>query len=111
MRILNKMGAVVIVFLVLAALLIQASHAATLKASAEDFVLGFLGDVIGLDLTRYDITKTSYSYTFPPYFGGIVKEENVALGLNSDKGDLSLMGTFVKVLSGCWSYMVRRMVR
>ncbi|MEM0216988.1 MAG: hypothetical protein QXK78_04655 [Candidatus Bathyarchaeia archaeon] len=93
MRILNKAGFVAI-FLA-ATLLVQFSCVAALDSTVKDVMLIFLSDVIGLDLTKYDVSKVSYSYMFPPYFGGYVKEEHITLDLSSSSGDVSVMSTFV----------------
>lgn len=91
----EKMSAAAIVLLILVVPLIQTSRAATVNSTTRDKMPAFLSDVIGLDLTKYNITNEGYSFSYPSYYGGNVKEENIALYLASSDGEMHVTGTFV----------------
>jgi hypothetical protein len=91
----EKMSAVAIILLILAIPLFQISRAATINSTAEDKMLAFLGDVVGLDLTKYNITNENYGFNYPLYYGGTVKEEYLELDLVSEEGTISVMSRFL----------------
>jgi hypothetical protein len=91
----EKASTAAIIMLVLAVPLIQTSGAATVDSATREKMLAFLGDVIGLDLTKYNITDGGCGADYPSYYGGIAKEENIGLNLVSDKGNISAMGMFL----------------
>jgi hypothetical protein len=49
----------------------------------------FLTDVMGVDLTEYNITKPGYGISYPSNLGGKVKEETISYQLVSGQGNLS----------------------
>jgi hypothetical protein len=49
----------------------------------------FLTDVMGVNLTEYNITKPGYGTSYPSNFGGKVKEETISYQLVSGHGMLS----------------------
>ncbi len=85
-------GLIVLFFLVV--MLVQTSGADTVDSTVKDMVLVFLSDVVGLDLTKYNITNEGYYSDYPPYYGGEVKEEVLSFDLISSEGSLSVMGIF-----------------
>jgi hypothetical protein len=91
----EKMSAAAIVLLILAVPLIQTSRAETLNSTAKDKMPAFLSEVIGLDLTKYNITNEGYGSTYPLNYGGTVKEENIYLELVSSDGGMHVNGFFV----------------
>ena len=65
--------------------------------TAKQLAPKFLSEVVGLDLTKYNMTKVGYGCDYPSYFGGEVKEEVVSFELISRWGsinDLSAGYTF-----------------
>jgi hypothetical protein len=96
----EKMSVAAIILLILAVPLIQTSRAATVNSTARDKMPAFLSDVIGLDLTKYNITNENYAFNYPPYYGGTVKEEILNLDLVSDEGTISVMCMFLNGFNG-----------
>jgi hypothetical protein len=90
----EKMGAAAIVLLILAVPLIQTSWGATEDVTAKDMVPAFLSDVVGLDLTKYNMTDEKYTVSYPSFYGGVVKDEVISYDLKSDNSELSVMGIF-----------------
>ncbi len=58
----------------------------TIDAKTEDNVLQFINDVMGIDTSKYELTSHSYGSSYPSTFGGSVKQEIMALTLNSSDG-------------------------
>lgn len=59
----------------------------------KDKLLAFLSSVIGLDLTRYNVTVSS-GVTYPPNFGGLVKQEVISCQLDCNGSKIGVMGIF-----------------
>jgi|WetSurMetagenome_2_1015567.scaffolds.fasta_scaffold79475_2 hypothetical protein len=94
MNLLKKNSIVVIALLIIAFPFIHVSGAESADLSARELAPLFLSDVMGLDLTKYNIAKEGYGSDYPVYYGGEVKEEAVSFDLVSDQGNLSVMGIF-----------------
>lgn len=96
----EKMSAVAIILLILAVPLLQTSRASTVNSATRDKMTAFLSDVIGLDLTKYNITNENYGFNYPPYYDSNVKEEHLTLDLVSDEGIISVMCMFLNGFNG-----------
>ncbi len=68
--------------------------------TAKDMMQPFLSEVVGLDLTKYNITTEDYSFKYPSEYGGNVKDEHVYLELVSCEGNISVMGLFLNGFNG-----------
>jgi hypothetical protein len=93
----KKISVTIIVLLVLAVSLIQTSRADTVtlaNSTAKDKLPEFLSQVIGLDLTKYNITNQGYGVTYPSRYGGVVKEENIIFTLDSKDSKIAVAGVF-----------------
>jgi hypothetical protein len=97
---LKKISAAVIVLLILAVSIVQTSRANTVNFTARDKMPAFLSEVVGLDLTKYNITNEGYGFTYPSEYGGNVKDEHVYLELVSSEGNISVMGLFLNGFNG-----------
>lgn len=93
-----------LVLLFLVAMLVQASVADTADFTAKDMMPAFLSEVVGLDLTKYNITTEDYSFKYPSEYGGNVKDEHVYLELVSSEGNISVMGLFLD--GSIWGILV-----
>jgi hypothetical protein len=49
----------------------------------------FLTNVLGVDLSQYNLTRNGYGVSYPPKFGGVVKEETISYILNSSQSAVS----------------------
>jgi len=72
----------------------QADDANAANSTAEDKLPAFLSEVIGLDLTKYNITNEGYGVSYPPEFGGLVKRENIIFTLESNNSKIPAAATF-----------------
>ena len=70
----KKSQAVLVLTLVLASILLNASTAHSTEFSAPNRVLLFLTDVVGLNITRYNATLVSNDVTYPSDLLGIPQE-------------------------------------
>ncbi len=88
--------AFVVVVLVFSAVLVQSSQADQPEGvkAVEKEVLAFVGDVMGIDVSQYNITNEGYALTYPSEFGGQVKNEGTTFNLESNSGSLSVSGIF-----------------
>lgn len=68
-------------FIVLAVLQAPQVHA---NISAQEKLQLFLSDVIEIDLASYNITQSGYGASYPPKYGGLVKEEAVSYTFSTD---------------------------
>jgi len=96
----EKMSAVAIVLLILAVSLVQTSGADPVDFTVKDMMPAFLSEVVGLDLTKYNITREGYSFEYPSEYGGNVKEEILNFDLVSSEGSISVMGLFLNGFNG-----------
>jgi hypothetical protein len=100
MKMLKKTSASVIVLLTLAGMVLPISRAATENSATKDMMPVFLSEVVGLDLTKYNITTDDYHLKYPSEYGGNVKDEHVYLDLASSEGTISVMGLFLNGFNG-----------
>jgi hypothetical protein len=68
---------------------LQGCQAVSAPEKTTELYQSFLTDVLGVDLTRYDITNPGYGTSYPSSFGGKVKEETISYQLISGQGNLS----------------------
>jgi len=80
------------VLLIVAVSLVQISRADPVDFTAKDKVPAFLSEVVGLDLTKYNITREGCSVSYPSYYGGLVKDEVISFTLESNSSKISVMG-------------------
>ena len=64
----------------------------------EDKLQNFLGEVLEIDLTKYNVTNTGSSSSYPSYYGGLVKEEGASFNLESDLSKVSVQGELARAL-------------
>jgi hypothetical protein len=100
MKMLKKISARIIVLLILTGMLIPISKATTQNSTARELMPVFLSDVVGLDLTKYNITTEDYNVKYPSEYGGNVKDEYAYLDLASSEGTISVMGLFLNGFNG-----------
>ncbi len=93
-----KTKIVFMVLVVTAALIassMQNSGASTTNFTAKQELPAFLNNVIGIDLSGYQLTTENYAAIYPSTYGGVVKEEDVNLNYNaSDGSSLQVMAIF-----------------
>jgi hypothetical protein len=77
-----------IVLLFLVVMLVQTSKADTANSTAKEKLPEFVSEVVGLDLTKYNITNEGYGFHYPSEYGGIAKEESMSFKLVSNKGTI-----------------------
>lgn len=97
MRISKPIVAVMFALFVLTALLAQISRADVTSAAnstAKDKLAVFMSEVIGLDLTKYNITNEGYGVSYPSEFGGLVKREHVIFTLDSSDSKIEAGAVF-----------------
>lgn len=107
MRISKRVGTVMFALFVLTAMLVQASRRDVASASnptVKDMLPAFISEVIGLDLTQYNITNEGYSVSYPSEFGGLVKREHAGLTLESNDGKV-LVSCMVNNGLICWLHV------
>ncbi len=83
--------------LVLSALHLQGAQAGVTGVSevtAKEKLPAFLSDVLGFNLTSYNITNEGYGSSYPSNFGGQVKEEHYSFDLVNDGSQLSVGSVF-----------------
>ncbi len=70
--------------------------------NAQQRALFFIGDVGGLDLTKYDITLMANRIEYPSRLGGLAEERIEYRFNHEDSSELDILCTFVnKTLCGC----------
>jgi len=69
-------------------MLVQTSKADTANSTAKEKLPEFVSEVVGLDLTKYNITNEGYGFHYPSEYGGIAKEESMSFKLVSNKGTI-----------------------
>jgi hypothetical protein len=94
----KRQSSLVLLFLVV--MLVQTSKADATDFTAKAVMPAFLSEVVGLDLTKYNITNEGYGFTYPSEYGGKVKEENLSFDLVSSEGNISVMGMFLNGFNG-----------
>ena len=94
MKKLKKINATAIVLLFLAIPLIQISRTDAVDFTAKDMMPAFLSEVVGFDLTNYNITNEGYNVSYPSYYGGLVKDEVIRFTLESNSSEINVMGIF-----------------
>jgi hypothetical protein len=91
-------GAVAVILFVLPTTLIQplaADVTAVANAPINEKLPAFMGEVIGINLTKYNITNEGYGESYPPEFGGQVKREQGILTLEeSNTSEISVAAMF-----------------
>lgn len=90
----KKISAVLMLLFILAVLLVQTSRAETANSTAKDKLPAFLANVVGLDLTKYNITNEGYGFSYPSNYGGDVKEEHLSFNLESNTSEIAVQGVF-----------------
>jgi len=88
----EKMSAAAMVLLILAVSMVQISRADPVDFTVKDMMPAFLSEVVGLDLTKYNITKEGYSVSYPSYYGGLVKDEVISFTLEYNSSKIGVMG-------------------
>lgn len=68
---------------------LQGCQAVSAPEKTTELYQSFLTDVLGVDLTKYDIINPGYGTSYPSSFGGKVKEETISYQLISGQGNLS----------------------
>ena len=91
---------VLIVLLFLSLLLVQTSKAESTDSTAEEKMPEFVGEVFGLDMTKYSITDEGYGFHYPPEYGGVAKEESMTFNLVSNKGTIYTVHVMGILLNG-----------
>lgn len=76
-------------FAVLLIVNLQNCQAVPAPAATTALFQSFLSDVMGIDLTEYNITSSGYGTSYPSSLGGKVKEETISYTLDSGQGKLS----------------------
>ncbi len=95
MKTLHKTTIVAISLLMITAnMFVQFVQAESTETSAKENLKSFLFDVVGLDLTKYNITKSGYGISYPSNLGGIVKEETVSYTFDSGQSKADSWCTF-----------------
>jgi hypothetical protein len=74
---------------------LQTPRACGEGTAPEDKLQNFLGEVLEIDLTKYNVTNTGSSSSYPSYYGGLVKEEGASFNLESDLSKVSVQGEFL----------------
>jgi hypothetical protein len=72
--------------LIFSILQVNSAHVVELDGKAK--ALSFLSNVTMLDLSKYNVTPTTYRVTYPTQYGGVAQEE-VAYILKTDTSELS----------------------
>jgi len=85
MKVMRKLCAFVI-FVLFIVSVSTVANAQTIDTTTEDNVLHFISGVMGIDTSKYELTAHSYGSSYPSTFGGSVKQEIMALTLNSSDG-------------------------
>lgn len=68
---------------------LQSCQASSTEQAATINYQSFLTDVFGVDLTKYNITKSGYGVSYPSSLGEKVREETLSYTLDSGQGKLS----------------------
>jgi hypothetical protein len=89
-----------LVLLFLVVTLVQASGADTANSTAEEKLPEFVSEVVGLDMTKYNITDEGYGFYYPPEYGGIAKEESMSFKLVSNRGTIYTVYAHAIFLNG-----------
>jgi hypothetical protein len=101
----KKLCVALVLAVILALLLIEVPSLYSADFSAPERALTFLKDVIGLDITKYNVTMTHYSVVCDPdYYGGL-PQEHVDYIIKSDESVIDVSYTFInKTLAVCNLY-------
>jgi hypothetical protein len=89
----KKVSVVAVLFAILAVSLVQIPQVHATKSSAQDKLQSFLTDVIGIDLTKYNVTQSSYGASYPSKYGGLVEEEVVSYTFSTNNGGQLAVGS------------------
>ena len=89
-----------ILLLFLVVTLIQTSLADSTNSIAEEKLPEFVWDVVGLDMTKYNITDESYGFSYPSEYGCVAKEESVSFKLVSERGTIYTASAHAIFLNG-----------
>jgi hypothetical protein len=90
-------GVVLAVCFVLSVLLIQPSitnASPTASVTVKEKTLTFLSDVIGIDVSKYNLTYEGYVESYPTEFGGKVKREQGTFTLESNTSRIPVSAIF-----------------
>jgi hypothetical protein len=68
---------------------LQSCQAVSAPDQTTALYQSFLTDVLGVDLTEYNITSSGYGTSYPSSLGGKIKEETISYTLDSGQGKLS----------------------
>ncbi|MCW4009595.1 MAG: hypothetical protein NWF05_03125 [Candidatus Bathyarchaeota archaeon] len=85
----TKIIVVATIILILAIPQIQVSRASGPAAStAKEKLPAFLSQVIGIDLSKYEVASEGYSTSYPSDYGGFVKQEVMSFNLTSSSSQI-----------------------
>jgi len=84
---------IIILLSLLFVMLPQTTKADPADFTAKDKLPAFLSEVLGLDLTKYDITESS-GFSYPSEYGGLVKQEVISYHLDCNGSRIDIMGIF-----------------
>ena len=103
----KKLHVALVLAVVLVLPLLQVPGACSEEWSAPDRVLSFLSDVVGLDLTKYNVTLTINRVEYPSDLGGLPTEQG-KYTLISDESTLDVTYKFVnRTLAHCNLYVYK----
>ncbi|MEM3378572.1 MAG: hypothetical protein QW674_06465 [Candidatus Bathyarchaeia archaeon] len=74
--------------------LVLCSRAYREAPEAEAKLQKFLSEVIGIEMSRYNMTNIGSGFSYPLWFGGVVKEEGVSFYLESNDSMVGVSGFF-----------------
>jgi hypothetical protein len=90
MKSLNKLAVVLIAILFVSlGCNLNGCQAVSAPEETTELYQSFLTDVMGVNLTEYNITSSGYGTSYPSTLGGKVKEETISYTLDSGQGKLS----------------------
>jgi len=100
----NKFYSALALAIILTILFVQMPNAYSTELTVQEKALSVISDVVGLDVTKYDVEFSHYSSEFPDDYGGLVQED-VGYSLESAGSKIQVAFVFVnKTLSWCMLY-------
>jgi hypothetical protein len=109
MKIAFKVFTITALLVILASTVLPSqSQAISTEQTTKNVYHSFLENVLCLDFTKYNLTNSGYGTSYPPKFGGVVKEETISYTLDSAQSTVNTWATFDNgAITTCSMYATR----
>jgi hypothetical protein len=90
----KKMSVITVIALFAVMAVTQTATADSTTVPAKEKLPAFLSEVIGIDLSKYQISNEGYAIHYPSGYGGKVKEEGASFILTANNSKIDVMSIF-----------------